>query len=86
MKVKVKEYIDNLTKEEEGKPLYQRKPIPAATDIAKAAGVSRQAAYGFLNRSHHKRIDLDLLDKTIALFRGYGHNTQLTDVLEYIEE
>lgn len=85
VRVKVKEYIDSLTEEEEKKPLYQRKPIPTAVDIAKAAGVPRQTVHGFLNRDQHKRVDLDLLDNIIAMFRGYGHNTQLTDVLEYIE-
>lgn len=85
VKVKVKEYIDDLIEEEAKKPLYQRKPVPSPNDMAKAAGVARQTMHSFLHRDEHKRVDLVLLDSVISQLRGYGHNTKLTDVLEYVE-
>lgn len=85
VKVKVKEYIDNLKNEEQKKPLYQQRPIPSPADMARAAKVGRQTIHSFLGRKSHRRVDLVLLDSIIAQLRGYGYDTKLTDVLEYVE-
>lgn len=83
--IKVREYIEQLTEQESKKPLYQRKPVPSPVDMARAAGVTRQTMHSFLSRDSHKRVDLALLDSVISQLRGYGHNTQLADVIEYVE-
>lgn len=86
VRVKVKEYLEGLEKKESAKPIMQRKPIPTPVAMAEAAGVHRQTVYSFLARDNHQRVDLALLNSIITQLRRYGHNTQLTDVLEYIED
>jgi len=86
VRVTVKRYLEDLEKVEGAKPIVQRKPIPTPVAMAEAAGVKRQTVYNFLARGDHQRVDLDLLNSIITQLRRYGHDTQLTDVLEYIEE
>ncbi|GIK38013.1 MAG: hypothetical protein KJ077_25740 [Anaerolineae bacterium] len=86
VRVTVKEYLEKLEKEESTKPVMQRKPIPTPAAMAEAAGVTRQTMYNFLSRDNHQRVDLDLLNSIITQLRRYGHKTQLTDVLKYIED
>ncbi len=86
VEIRITEYIAQLESEESKKPFSKQKPIPSPVDMAKAAGVPRQTIYGFLARKHHKRIDLNMLDSIISQLRSYGHNTQLTDLIQYVED
>ena len=86
VKVNAGEYLKHLKNTEMAKPPRKRKPVPSNQVMAAAGGVSRQAVTGFLNRDNHRRVDLNVIGGIIAACRNYGHNTKLTDVLEYVEE
>ena len=86
VKVKIVEYLGDLRLSQEGMPPSQRKAIPTVTEFANAAQVTRQTMHGFIFREEHKLLNLHLLSSILSLLRGYGHGTQLTDLLEYTED
>lgn len=86
VRVKIKEYIQQVTEAEATKPPAERKPIPRQVDLANRAGVPRQTVYNFFARDETKLLNLDMLDAVIKTFRAFGHDTQLTDLLEFTED
>lgn len=87
VRIKIKEYIQQVTEAEATKPPAERKPIPRQVDLADRGNVTRQTIYNFFAREDDtKLLNLDLLDAVIKTFRAYGHDTQLTDLLEFTED
>ena len=86
VRVKIREYLEQLETEEAKKPPQKRKPIPKQADIAQAAGTPKQTISSFLRRKKHKRLDLDLVDSIITQLRTYGHDTDVSDLIEYVED
>ena len=84
--VKAKKYIQNIRDEQKQQPLGQKKVVPSVEEIAQVAQVKTQTIYSFLNRQKHRRIDTEIVDGIIKSFRAYGHNTQLSDLVEYVDD
>ena len=86
LKVKVREYLDELKDGQEKLPPLKRKPVPTVAALAQTAGVKRQSMHRFVSRGNHKEVNLSMLNAIITCCRRYGFNTQVADVLEYLED
>lgn len=86
VRVKIREYLDQIRADEKKKPREQRKKIPNQSEMARAFGTHRQTISSFLSRDNHQRLDLELLDSIISQLRANGHDVQITDIFEYVED
>jgi hypothetical protein len=85
VKVIVREYIEQLREAEDKKPVGHRREIPTVTDFANAAGVSNQAYIDFSKDRTQTRLNRPCLSATIKLLRNCGFDTDVSDLLIYIE-
>lgn len=75
------EYLDDLRRIQKDKPVEQRLPIPTMAQFAEVSGVSRPTFSDFAN-GKNKRVNLDLIANTLKLLRAWGHDPQLTDIIQ----
>lgn len=80
IKITVKEHLKEL-EAQEGRRLGGRQ-VPSIPDLAKAVGVTRATIYNF---EKVRNLNLELLDKIIVELRGRGFDTNLEDVLMYMD-
>lgn len=85
MKVVVREYLKQLKESEQTKPVSQRRPIPTVREFADFTGISKT---GFIDFTHNRTdsINRRVVGGVIMLLRECGFNTNIQDVLEYVED
>lgn len=86
VKVVAREYIEQLREAEDKKPVTERRQIPTLTELAAAAGVSNQAYIDFSRDRTQTRLNRDCITATIKLLRGCGFDTNVSDLLVYIDD
>lgn len=82
IRVKLKQYLDELSKEEKQKPITSRRYVPSLADLARAAGYSRQ---NFTRFAYNKAdsINKKMLDISMSTLRELGFNVTFEDILEH---
>ncbi len=85
MKVVALDYLKKL-KHEQNKILIQdRLPVPKQSDIAKALKISVPGIQSFL-WNNRKSVTTDIVDGLLVLLRDCGHDTQFTDLVNWVGE
>ena len=80
IKITVREHLKEL-EAQEGRKVAGR-TVPSIPDLAAAVGVTRATIY---NLDKSKSLNLDLLDRIVVELRRRGFNTNLEDVLIYMD-
>jgi DNA-binding Xre family transcriptional regulator len=75
-------YLLNLQEQERYKPAEARREVPTVEELARAAGVSKQALYDLIN-GKTQSIRFDVAGAIIQTFEDRGFETQITDILSY---
>lgn len=86
MKVMAKDYINQIKDDQIILLPIERKIVPTIKEMAQAGGVHPNSIYKFLNTPIHRRVDLHILFGIISAFRNYGHDTQISNLIVFMEE
>jgi DNA-binding Xre family transcriptional regulator len=77
--VTLKDCLRRLELIELGKPAHERRPVPNVTELADAAGVSRNAMSNLVN-NNRQRIDLSILEGVVQELRRRGFEVDVADL------
>lgn len=84
VRVTILEYLDKLKKIEREKLIEEQLRVPNLTQLARAIGISR-VSYSKYANNRGTNISRRLTGETIRILRKLGHDTQLQDILQYVE-
>jgi len=82
----IRQYVDTVRAEQKTLPRNKRKIVPSVDEIAEATGFHKISTYRFLSPSNKSNVSFPFLGGFIKLFREYGHQTQVSDLLTYVED
>lgn len=83
--VVIDSYLAKLRALENDKPFEQRRAVPTQTELAETVGMTQSG----LSKIFNNRVDAvsrDTLSKILAELRRRGFDTQVSDVLVYVED
>lgn len=78
------EYLKRLEREEDEKPLTQRRRVPSIEEIADELGIHPVTLRNIAN-NNIKKLDLETAGKAITLMRRLGFAMQGTDFVRFVE-
>lgn len=78
--VTLREHIAKLEAEEAQKPPAQRRSVPTLSELAEAAGITRQGMYNIAG-GNIKMVNLEILSAVINEFRRRGFSADVSDLL-----
>jgi len=82
MKFIIKEYLERLRAT--GLLYPSGRVVPSLSELAHASGITDQTISRYAN-NHMKRPDIDVLNALIAELRRRGFDTQLSDIVIYVD-
>lgn len=83
VRVNLKSYLADLERDENIKPVNERRPIPTLVELAGVVGMHRISFLRIANNQVGK-LDLEIADKVIGEMRRRKFPMELTDLLVYI--
>lgn len=83
--VTLNSYLDRLAEGESSKPKEDRRPIPSISELARIVQIDR-TGLGRIANNQVGCINHKVLSLVISELRRRGFNTQLGDIMSYIED
>lgn len=83
--VTLNSYLDRLAEIESTKHKSDRLPVPSIAELAEAVGIGR-SGLGRIANNQIGNLNRKVLAKTIAELRRRGFDTQVSDVLVYVDD
>lgn len=78
-------YLDRLSEVESTKPKDDRRSIPSISELARIAGIGRSGLTRISN-NQIGNLNRKVLAKVISELRHRGFDTQVSDILVYVDE
>lgn len=85
VRVNLKSYLADLERDENIKPVSDRRPIPTLAELAGIVGMHRISFLRIVNNQVGK-LDLETADKVISEMRRREFPMELTDLLVYVPQ
>jgi hypothetical protein len=83
--IKIKPYLASLEAQEGYAPAEKRRHVPTLTELAEVTGL-HPVSFSSIANNRVKRLNLDILAIIILSLRESGFNTQIQDLLQYVEQ
>lgn len=83
--VTLNSYLDRLSEIESTKPKDDRRSVPSVSELAKVAGIGRSGLTRIAN-NQISSLNRKVLGSVITELRRRGFDTQVSDILVYVDD